>query len=65
VHRSISALQLSEITMVILLGESFSVVFIQLDTSLSLNNPLFESGQQCRSIGRLYRLLYCAMNVQG
>jgi hypothetical protein len=45
-HR-ISALRIGEIILAILLGESFDVVSIQLDTSPKPNNPLVENGHQC------------------
>jgi hypothetical protein len=41
---------MSQIILVILLGESFDVASIQLDPSLNLNNPLVESGHQSSSI---------------
>jgi hypothetical protein len=47
VRRSISALRMSQNICVILLGEPFGGVSIQLDASLNPNNLLVESGHQC------------------
>jgi hypothetical protein len=46
-HRSISTLRMSHIILVILVGGSFDMVSIPLDTSLNPNNLLVESGHQC------------------
>jgi hypothetical protein len=45
-HRNIAALRMSQIILLVLSGESFDVVSIHVDTSLSRNNPLVESGHQ-------------------
>jgi hypothetical protein len=46
-HRGVSALRMSQVVLVALLGKSFGVVLIQLDASLNPNNSLAESGHQC------------------
>jgi hypothetical protein len=47
VRRSISVPRMSQTILVILLGESFDVVSIQLETSPCPGNPLVESRHQC------------------
>jgi hypothetical protein len=50
IDRSISALQMTRIIFVIFLGQSFELLFIQLDTSLNPSDPLVKCRHQYQSV---------------